>query len=124
LTLQLSSKTTSTPSAVPLEAVVNWGDFSETRSFTLENGSAALVFNIPLDEARADKIFYGIYHEEGKGIHLNDIYLNFKGDSGSGGISLELDKQVYAPGEIVHAVFTAAEGEQPGVLTASAFEET
>jgi hypothetical protein len=124
LTLQVSSTTSSSPSAVPLEAVVNWGNFSETRAFTLENGSAALVFNIPLDEARAEKIFYGIYHEEGKGIHLNDIYLNFRGDSGSGGISLELDKQVYTPGEIVHAVFTAVEGEQPGVLTASAFEET
>ncbi|MCU0288800.1 MAG: hypothetical protein MUF15_20695 [Acidobacteria bacterium] len=41
------------------------------------------------------KVFYGIYHEEGKGIHLNDIYLNFKDI-----ISVETDKQVYAPGEV------------------------
>jgi hypothetical protein len=75
-----------------------------------------LRFNIPLDEEREEKVFYGIYHQEGKGIHLNDIYLNFYG-----AISVETDKQVYAPGEIIHAVFT---GDQTGVLTVQAFEET
>jgi ligand-binding sensor domain-containing protein len=113
LTLNITS-TTSTDAA--LEAVVNWGVFNETRPFTLNNGSTALVFNIPLDEEREEKVFYGIYHQEGKGIHLNDIYLNFYG-----AISVETDKQVYAPGEIIHAVFT---GDQTGVLTVQAFEET
>ncbi|UCH97735.1 MAG: hypothetical protein JSV88_13030, partial [Candidatus Aminicenantes bacterium] len=113
LTLNITS---TTPSDASLEAVVNWGLFNETRPFNLNGGSAALVFNILLDEKREEKVFYGIYHQEGKGIHLNDIYLNFYGD-----ISVETDKQVYAPGEIVHAVFT---GEQTGVLIVQAFEET
>jgi hypothetical protein len=113
LTLNVTS---TTPADVSLEAVVNWGGFNETRPFNLNGGNTSLVFNIPLDEEREEKVFYGIYHQEGKGIHLNDIYLNFYGD-----ISVETDKQVYAPGEIIHAVFT---GEQTGVLTVQAFEET
>jgi hypothetical protein len=105
-----------TASDAPLQAIVNWGIFSETRQFNLSSGSASMVFDIPLDEAREEKVFYGIYHEGGKGIHLNDIYLNFRGE-----ISVETDKQVYAPGEIVHAVFT---GEHTGVLTVGAFDES
>jgi ligand-binding sensor domain-containing protein len=113
LTLNITGDTASD---APLEAVVNWGIFSEIKQFNLSSGSASLVFDIPLDEAREEKVFYGIYHEGGKGIHLNDIYLNFRGE-----ISVETDKQVYAPGEIVHAVFT---GEHTGVLTVSAFAES
>ncbi|UCH92620.1 MAG: hypothetical protein JSV88_20310, partial [Candidatus Aminicenantes bacterium] len=114
LTLDVTSDTSSD---APLQAVVNWGVFSETRAFNLSSGSASLVFDIPLDEAREEKVFYGIYHggDGGKGIHLNDLYLNFKGE-----ISVETEKQVYAPGEIVHAVFT---GEYIGVLSVSAFDE-
>jgi hypothetical protein len=108
--------TAGTASDAPLQAVVNWGIFSETRQFNLSSGSTSLVFDIPLDEAREGKVFYGIYHEGGKGIHINDIYLHFRGE-----ISVETDKQVYAPGEIVHAVFT---GEHTGVLTVSAFAES
>jgi len=113
LTLNITSTTTADAA---LEAVVNWGVFNETRPFTLSSGSASLVFNIPLDEEREEKVFYGIYHQEGKGIHLNDIYLNFYG-----AVSVETDKQVYAPGEIIHALFT---GDQTGVLTVQAFAET
>jgi uncharacterized membrane protein len=108
--------TTGTTSDAPLEAVVNWGVFNERKTFTLSSGSESLVFYILLDEIRDEKVFYGIYHENGKGIHLNDIYLNFRGE-----ISVELDKQVIAPGEIVQAVFT---GEQPGILTAESFGES
>ncbi|HLP44913.1 MAG TPA: CARDB domain-containing protein, partial [Candidatus Kapabacteria bacterium] len=58
----------------------------------------------------------GIYHEGGKGIHLNDIYLHFKDT-----VSIETDKQVYAPGEIIHALFSS---EQNGILTVDAFGES
>jgi len=113
LTLDITSETASD---APLEAVVNWGNFSESRAFTLSSGSASLVFNIPLEEKREEKIFYGIYHEGGKGIHLNDIYIYFQE-----AISVETDRQVYLPGEVIHAVFT---GEQSGTLTAEAFGES
>jgi hypothetical protein len=108
--------TTAAITATPLEAVVNWGKFNEHRSFDLSTGSAVMTFNIPLEEQLDSKISYGIYHEEGKGIHLNDIYLNFRGD-----VSVELDKQIYSPGDIVLAVFTS---EQAGILTATAFGES
>jgi len=101
---------------VPLEAQVNWGNYNEKQSFDLVSGSQQLVFQIPLDEARSEKVFYGIYHQGGKGIHLNDIYLRFGGET-----RMVLDQQVYAPGEIIHSMFT---GSESGVLTASSFDET
>ena len=113
LTINVS---TPLPTEAPLQAIVNWGEFSETRSFDLSAGSASLDFNILLDKARSEKVFYGIYHEGGKGIHLNDLYLNFYGP-----VSVETDRQVYAPGEIVHAIFMSG---QSGTLTAEAFGES
>jgi len=104
------------PNEAPLEAMVNWGAYSEKRSFDLSSGSHQLVFNIPVDKQRDEKVFYGIYHRGGKGIHLNDIYMRLGGDA-----MMVLDKQVYAPGEVVHAVFTAGES---GELTAEAFGES
>ncbi len=101
---------------VPLESQVNWGNYSEKQSFELAAGNQQLVFHIPVDEAREEKVFYGIYHQAGKGIHLNDIYLRYGGET-----SMVLDRQVYAPGDIVHTVFTSSES---GVLTASSFDET
>lgn len=108
--------TCSGSSTIPLEAVVNWGGFNERRKFTLSTGSSTLNFDIPLDQEREEKIFYGIYHDGGKGIHLNDIYLNFKGV-----VSVELDKQIYAPGEVIQVVFTS---QHSGQLTAVAFGES
>ena len=108
-------------SDAPLEAMINWGNFSEKRTFIMSSGSGgsvSLVFEIPLDEKRQEKVFYGIYHEGGKGIHLNDIYLHFKDK-----ISVESDKQVYAPGEIIHAIFTLTGGDQTGIISVDAFGE-
>jgi hypothetical protein len=113
LTIDISSND---PVTAPLEAVVNWNDFSERRSFTLDSGSSSLVFEIPLAEASAAKVFYGIYQEEGRGIYLNDIYLNF-----AGGVSVTLDQQVYAPGDSIHALFTVGEA---GSLTAECFGQS
>jgi len=118
LTLSISSPN---QSDAPLEAMVNWGNFSEKRTFIMSSGSGgsvSLVFEIPLDEKRQEKVFYGIYHEGGKGIHLNDIYLHFKDK-----ISVESDKQVYAPGEIIHAIFTLTGGDQTGIISVDAFGE-
>ncbi|MCX6584525.1 MAG: hypothetical protein NT166_30510 [Candidatus Aminicenantes bacterium] len=116
LTLSITSPN---QSDAPLEAMINWGNFSQKQTFTLSSASASLVFEIPLDEKRQEKVFYGIYHEGGKGIHLNDIYLHFKDK-----ISVETDRQVYAPGEIIHAVFTLADGNQSGIITVDAFGES
>ncbi len=110
LTLNVSS---AEPVTAPLEAVVNWNDFNERRPFTLGNGSTSLSFEIPLAEASDAKVFYGIYQQEGRGIYLNDIYLNF-----SGGVSVTLDQQVYAPGDSIHALFASGEA---GSLTAECF---
>ena len=113
LTITISS---ADPVTTPLEAVVNWNDFNERRPFTLDSGSSSLVFEIPLAEASEAKVFYGIYQEEGRGIYLNDIYLNF-----AGGVSVTLDQQVYAPGDSIHALFAVSEA---GSLTAECFGQS
>jgi hypothetical protein len=113
LTINISS---AAPVTTPLEAVINWNEFSERRTFTLDNGSSSLVFEIPLAEASAAKVFYGIYQEGGRGIYLNDIYLNFAGN-----VSVTLDQQVYAPGDSIHALFTVGEA---GSLTAECFGQS
>ncbi|MDQ1352685.1 MAG: hypothetical protein QG657_2991, partial [Acidobacteriota bacterium] len=105
---------------VPLEAVVNWGNFSEARKFSLTSGGpASLAFNLPIPDqyVPVGKIFYGIYRERGRGIHLNDIYIRVN----SAGVSIIPDKQVYMPDEIIHAL---VESEQSGTLTAEIFDQT
>ena len=113
LTINVSS---ASPVTAPLEAVVNWNDFSERRVFNLDSGSSSLVFEIPLAEASDAKVFYGIYQEEGRGIYLNDIYLNFAGN-----VSVTLDQQVYEPGDSIQALFTVSEA---GSLTADCFGQS
>ncbi|MCP5105302.1 MAG: hypothetical protein GY950_18080 [bacterium] len=116
-TAQLTLTATSqSPTDTPLEVLVNWGEYSEKQTFDLSSGSRQLVFNIPVDQQREEKVFYGIYHEGGKGIHLNDIYLRIGGET-----NMVLGKQVYQPGDIVSTVFT---GGEAGVLTASSMDET
>ncbi|MCP4146393.1 MAG: hypothetical protein GY757_01460 [bacterium] len=100
---------------IPMETVVNWGDFSQRQNLTLNPGTNSLVFEIPLPEKRDEKLFYGIYHEGGKGIHLNDIYIYF-----SDTVSVVSDKQVYEPGETIQATFSSA---QNGTLEVDAFDE-
>ena len=112
LTLQV---TTTTPIKAPLTAVVNWDNFNERRNFTLDNGSTSLVFEIPLTELNQDRIFFGIYQESGRGVYLNDINFSFAKN-----INVILDKQVYKPGDALHALFTMAE---PGSLDVYCFKQ-
>lgn len=100
---------------VPLEVVINWGPFSKKETITL-SGSANLNVAIPVDAARPDKVFVGVYHEGGKGIYLNDYYLRVGGT-----IESTLDRGLYNPGDVVHAVFATQEA---GTITATAFGET
>ena len=79
----------------------------------MDTGGKQMIFEIPIDALRADKMFYGIYHEDGKGIYLKDIYIRFKQS-----VSVELDRQIYNPGEVIYAVFVCSE---PGTLTAEVF---
>lgn len=113
LTIDIS---TLNPTETPLEVNVNWGEFSSSQDITLSSGSTQVTFEIPVDKFRQEKVFYGIYHKGGKGIYLNDIYLYF-----TGAVSVELNKQVFEPGEMVQAMFTTT---KPGTLTTEAFGNT
>ena len=66
------------------------------KTFTL-NGSQTLVFNVPLERITGEKLFYGIYAESGRSIHLNTIYV-YQADPA---LSVATDRQVYQPGETV-----------------------
>ena len=102
-----------------LFARANYGDYDGKQSFVLA-GSQNLSFNIPLTAITGEKLFYGIYDEGGRSIHLNSLYIYKTGDA----FNITTDKQVYNKGETVTATIA---GTGTGTMTLSApgpYEET
>ncbi len=95
LHLTLDIQTTS-PNPHNLFARVHYGSYESQQTFIL-NGRQVLIFEVPLSEITGEKLFYGIYHESGRSIHLNSVYVHKAGDI----ITITMDKQVYSPGETV-----------------------
>jgi hypothetical protein len=108
-TLSLNVTQQDKGAAPSLFARVNYNGYNEKQAFTL-NGSQTLVFNVPLTQITGEKLFYGIYAESGRSIHLNTIYLR-KADSE---LAISTGKQVYNPGETVTATIS---GSAAGNLT-------
>jgi uncharacterized membrane protein/streptogramin lyase len=79
-----------------LFARVNYGDFESKQSFAL-SGSQNLSFTVPLTAMTGEKLFFGIYDEGGRSIHLNSLYIYKAGDS----FTITTNKQVYNQGETV-----------------------
>jgi streptogramin lyase/uncharacterized membrane protein len=94
-----------------LFARVNYPGYDDRRPFSL-GSSQNLSFDIPLAAISGEKLFYGIYDEEGRSIHLNSLYIYKTGDS----FSITTDKQVYGQGEIVNM---AIAGSGAGTMTVS-----
>jgi hypothetical protein len=94
-----------------LFARVNYAGYEPQQTFTL-NGTQVLIFDVPLPKITGEKLFYGIYHESGRSIHLNSLYITKAGDV----ITITADKQVYNPGETVSLT---ASGNTSGNLTLS-----
>ena len=117
LTLSVS---TSNSSSQSLSARVNYADYESSQPFQL-NGSQTISFDIPLAKITGEKLFFGIYQESGRSIHLNSLYIYKAGDV----ITLKTDKQVYKPGESV-LVTVGSQQAGSGALTLSApsYEET
>ena len=102
-----------------LFARVNYGDFESKQSFVL-SGSQNLSFTIPLTAITGEKLFFGIYDEGGRSIHLNSLYIYKTGDA----FTITTNKQVYNQGETV--TMTIA-GTGTGTMTTSgpgAYSET
>jgi hypothetical protein len=99
--------TNNSQSIVDLFAKVKFRDYEGEQSFTLDT-SSSLDFSIPLPEITEEKAFFGIYHQDGRGIHLNDIYIYRKEE----GIELLTDKQVYDPGETVTVLINSTKAGQ------------
>jgi hypothetical protein len=101
-------------------ARANYADYESQQPFALDGGQV-LTFDIPLDRITGEKLFYGIYHESGRSIHLNSLYIYKAG----GELRITADKQVYNPGDSVNIVIS---GDTPldgtMVLTAAGYEET
>jgi phage baseplate assembly protein gpV len=95
--------TNNSQSKLDLFAKVTYKDYEEQKDFALET-SSSLDFNIPLPQITGEKAFYGIYHQDGRGIHLNDIYIYKKEE----GVEVLLDKQVYNPGETANILINSA----------------
>ena len=120
LTISVSSLT-SFSSGLNLVARVNYPGFESRQPFTM-NGSQAVLFDIPLTKITGEKLFLGIYHESGRSIHLNSLYIHKEGDV----LTLRTDKQVYKPGETVVITVGRSDPAVSGAftLTAPNYEET
>jgi PKD repeat protein len=98
------------PSATgDLYAVVRYGSFEDSQSFSLAgSGTRSLTFAVPVDFEAGDTIFYGVYDQaSNRGVHLNTIHIYPLNPSAT----LTTDRQVYQPGQTVQAtVATSATG--------------
>jgi hypothetical protein len=100
--------------SLKLFARVSYNGYEDQRSFTL-NGTETLTFDISLTEITGEKLFYGIYHESGRSIHLNSLYIYKTEDV----LTISTNKQVYNPGETVSIIMNSLSGAD-GTLTLSA----
>jgi len=96
----------------------NYPGYESSRPFAL-TGNETVSFVIPLNRITGEKLFFGIYHESGRSLHLNSVYIVKAGDV----LTLTTDKQVYSPGETVSVSLT---GNASGSLTLTGpnYEET
>jgi hypothetical protein len=102
-----------------LFARVNYGDFESKQSFVL-SGSQNLSFTVPLTAITGEKLFFGIYDNGGRSIHLNSLYIYKTGDA----FTITTNKQVYNQGETVTMTIS---GTGAGTMTISgpgAYSET
>jgi tripartite motif-containing protein 71 len=106
------------PSALNLFARVNYPGFESSQPFALASGQI-LPFDVPLTKITGEKLFFGIYHESGRSLHLNSLYIYKAGDV----ITVTTDKQVYNPAETVSV---SVSGNTTGNLTLTGpnYEET
>lgn len=104
LTISISTLNSQT-STLNLFARVNYNGYEEQRPFTL-NGTEILVFDVPLTEITGQKLFYGIYYESGRSIHLNSLHVYKEEDV----LTIVTDKQVYKPGETVSILIKSVDG--------------
>jgi DNA-binding beta-propeller fold protein YncE len=106
-----------------LFARVNYAGHESQQTFTIGQGQAqTLQFEIPLTQITGEKLFYGIYHESGRSIHLNSLYIYKAGEV----ITITIDKQVYNPGETVTTALSSQLSAVSGTttLTAPDYSET
>jgi len=109
LTLVVSQLGVGSPN---LSARVNYSSFEGQNAFTL-NGSQTVQFAIPLNKITGEKLFYGIYTETGRSIHLNSLYIYDKGNV----LRIMTGKQVYNPGDNVSVTVDSVGGAVSGTLT-------
>jgi hypothetical protein len=98
-----------------LFARINYNGYEQHQPFIL-NEAKTLNFDIPLTEITGEKLFYGIYHESGRSINLNSLYIYKEGDI----LTITTDKQVYSPGETVTVSVNGQQTAATGTLTLNA----
>lgn len=106
-----------------LFARVNYNGYENQQAFTIGQGNALpLQFDIPLTQITGEKLFYGIYHESGRSMHLNSLYIYKAGDA----ITITTDKQVYNTGDVVAVALNSQPSALSGqmTLTGPSYEET
>ncbi len=94
-----------------LLARANLGAHGCVEEFSLAAGATAVVpVSLPLTGVTGEqKLMFGIYHESGRSLYINDYYLPMAKDV----ISLKADRQSYQMGENLVLLISA---QHPGVL--------
>ena len=115
LSLSVANKNPEQPS-LNLFARVSYPGVEILRPFSL-NGTESFSFDVPLPKISGEKLFFGIYHESGRSIHLNSLYIHKEGEL----FTLFTDKQVYRPGEVVRITATGSQIPADGTLTLNSF---
>jgi streptogramin lyase len=104
-TAQLTINIQSQAAGQAMFAKVNYAGSESRQDFTLTGGSQVLTFNVPISSITGEKLFYGIYFDTGRAVHLNSIYIY----DASAPLLITTDKQVYNPSDTVS--FTISNGQ-------------
>ena len=92
-----------------LFARVRYGGWEERWDFELAE-EASLAFAVPIPAISGEKLFYGVYHESGRALHLNSLFVYGVG----GDLTVRTDRQVYGPGDTIAVTVSGPAG---GTLT-------
>ncbi|GEM_PF-5156699 len=83
---------------IELFSRVKFTNYDQRIEYNLSAGETkTLTFNIPTNFSLDNKVFYSVYHKDGRSLYINTSYIHKK----TGNITLYTDKQLYKTGESV-----------------------
>ncbi|WP_247730448.1 NosD domain-containing protein [Halovivax limisalsi] len=95
LTLSITNER---PTTIDLFARTQFNGFDERTDLSLGGGASETVtVDVPITEGTDEKIFFGVYHADGRSLHIDGRYAHER----TGNVTLYTDADRYEPGESV-----------------------